>query len=89
METATLTSKSQITVPKAVRDALGLSPGDRIRFVPSLNGYRLVAVKADITSLRGSFKSPHGRAVSIEEMNRAVGEGIVERFERSSRPARR
>jgi len=89
METATLTSKSQITVPKAVRDALGLSPGDKIRFVPSLNGYRLVAVKADITSLRGSVKSVHGRTVSVEEMSRAVGEGIAQRFERSSRPARR
>lgn len=84
METATLTSKSQITVPKAVRDALGLSPGDKIRFVPSLNGYRLVAVKADITNLRGSFKRLDGRAVSIDEMNRAVGDGIVQRFERSS-----
>ena len=89
MQTATLTSKSQITVPKAVREALGLSPGDKIRFVPSLNGYRLVAVKADITSLRGSFRSPHGRPVSVEEMNRAVGEAIVQRFERSARVARR
>jgi antitoxin PrlF len=89
METATLTSKSQITVPKAVREALGLSPGDKIRFVPSLNGYRLVAVKADITRLRGSFKRPHGRPVSAEEMNRAVGEAIVQRFERSARAAGR
>lgn len=89
METATLTSKSQITVPKAVREALGLGPGDKIRFVPSLNGYRLVAVKADITSLRGSFKSPRGRPVSVEQMNQAIGEAIAQRFERSSRPARR
>lgn len=85
METATLTSKSQITVPKAVREALGVGPGDKIRFVPSLNGFRLVATKADITQLRGIVKSPHGRAVTIEEMNESIAEATVERFERTAR----
>lgn len=88
-EVATLTSKSQITVPKAVREALGLNAGDKIRFVPSLNGYRLVAVKADITSLRGSIKSPHGRAVSIEEMNEAIAQAAVDRFMRATRTGRK
>jgi antitoxin PrlF len=31
---ARLTSQGQITVPKAVRDALGARPGDEIEFVP-------------------------------------------------------
>ncbi len=87
MEEATLTSKCQITVPKAVREALGLSAGDRIRFVPSLNGYRLVAVKADITGLRGFIKSPHPRAATVEEMNQAVAKAAVARFKRAVRPA--
>ena len=84
-EVATMTSKSQITVPKAVREALGLSAGDKIRFVPSLNGYRLVAVKADITRLRGFIKSPHARAVTVEEMNKAIAKAAVTRFERTTR----
>lgn len=33
MITATITSKGQITVPKAVRQALGLNEGDQIVFV--------------------------------------------------------
>jgi AbrB family looped-hinge helix DNA binding protein len=89
METATLTSKSQITVPKAVREALGLQAGDKIRFVPSLGGYRLVAVKADITDLRGFLKSPRRRPVSIADMNRAIEEGAVQRYQRATRPAKR
>lgn len=72
METATLTSKSQITVPKAVREALGLVPGDQIRFVPAWQGYRLVVVKGDVTTLRGAFKATRKRPVTIEEMNATI-----------------
>jgi antitoxin PrlF len=87
MEEATLTSKSQITVPKAVREALNLGPGDKLRFVPSLNGYRVVAVKADITRLRGFIKSPHARPVTVEEMNEAVAKAAVSRYLRATRAA--
>ncbi len=74
MEEATLTSKSQITVPKAVRDALGVGPGDKIRFVPAWQGYRLVVVKGDITSLRGAFKGRRTKPLSIEDMNAAIAQ---------------
>lgn len=33
VEQAKLTSKGQITVPKDVREALNLSPGDRVSFI--------------------------------------------------------
>lgn len=74
MEEATLTSKSQITVPKAVREALGIVPGDKIRFVPAWQGYRLVVIKGDITSLRGVLKGRRKKPLTIEEMNATIAQ---------------
>jgi len=72
MHEATLTSKSQLTLPKTVRDALGVGAGDRIRFVPSRNGFRIVAMKGDIRKLRGLFKGRNPAPVSIEDMNESI-----------------
>ncbi len=37
-----LTDKGQVTIPKHVRDQLGLRPGDEVEFVADANGtYRL------------------------------------------------
>ena len=74
MEEATLTSKSQITVPKAVREALGLVPGDKIQFVPAWQGFRLVVVKGDITSLRGVFKGRRKKPLTIDQMNATIAQ---------------
>ncbi len=38
---ATLNSRSQATIPRAVRDALGLSAGDRIEFRIGRHGVRM------------------------------------------------
>lgn len=72
MEDATLTSKSQLTLPRSVRDALGVQAGDRIRFLPTRNGFRVIALKGDISKLRGMFKGRRTKPLSIDEMNRAI-----------------
>lgn len=46
-QTARLTSKGQTTVPKAVRQALGLAPGDRVTW--QVTGNRVVLTKSQPT----------------------------------------
>ncbi len=46
MNTATLSSKFQISVPKEVREALGLKPGQKLAFINTGTGIRLVPQRA-------------------------------------------
>ncbi len=39
MEIAKLTSKGQITIPKAVREELGVDTGDKLIFIPCEGGF--------------------------------------------------
>lgn len=88
MEQATLTSKSQITVPKAVREALGLAPGDKIQFVPAWSGYRLVVLKGDIRSMSGVLSGRRKKPLSVVAMSRVIAE-MGSRDEGGDSPASR
>jgi antitoxin PrlF len=69
---ATLTSKGRITLPKSVRERLGIGAGDRIEFIEWEQGFVLVPATTDIRTLKGLVPKPK-RPVSIEDMNRAIG----------------
>ena len=72
MPTATITSKGQITIPKEVRDALGVGAGDRVEFVAEEEGaYRVVAATRDVRHLKGLVPKP-AKPVSVQAMNRAI-----------------
>lgn len=82
---STVTSKGQTTIPKEIRDRLGLKAGAKVKFFMDMDGrVELVRVRP-ISELRGILKSPHKRPASLKEMDDATAEGIVERFERSKR----
>ena len=75
MATATLTSKGQITIPKEVRDALGVGTGDRVEFVAEEKGvYKMVAATRDVSHLKGLVAKP-ARPVTVEAMKRAISKG--------------
>lgn len=72
MPASTLTSKGQLTLPKTIREQLGLRAGDRVEFRVTGNGQVVVeAATVDLRELRGALKTPGLRA-SVEEMEEAV-----------------
>ena len=73
MPGATLTSKGQVTIPKVVRDLLGLEAGDQLDFV--LEGGARVVLRPgnrDARDLKGLLKRPGRRPVAIRQMNEAI-----------------
>lgn len=60
---AKLTSKGQITVPKAVRQTLALEPGDRVLF--RLEDHRaIIARTQDFLDLAGSVAVPEEKSAA-------------------------
>lgn len=54
---ARVSSKGQITIPKAVREALGLNEGDAVLF--KVDGQRAVIARTpDLMELAGTFEVP-------------------------------
>jgi antitoxin PrlF len=78
MPRSTITSKGQVTIPKEVRDQMGLKPGDRVDFVKDRAGrFALKAINTDFRSLRGMIKSPLGRPITLKEMDEAIARGAI------------
>lgn len=71
MPSSTITRKGQLTMPKVIRDRLGVQEGDRVAFRITGDGEVVVeAATVDFRDLRGALRSE--RRVSIEEMNEAI-----------------
>jgi AbrB family looped-hinge helix DNA binding protein len=72
MPKSTITSKGQITVPKVVREALAVHPGDTLAFLIHDDGTVTVeAETVDLLQLRGAVR-PGRRGVTVEDMNEAI-----------------
>lgn len=82
MLTATITSKGQITIPKDIRDSMGLKSGDRIKFMQSEKGQTtFLPISESIEDLRGIVPKPKN-SVTIEDMNETIRRRGAE-FDRS------
>ncbi|RWX79001.1 AbrB/MazE/SpoVT family DNA-binding domain-containing protein [Neorhizobium lilium] len=90
-----LSSKGQLTIPKDVRDRLDLSPGTE--FYVTVEGGRVLATPKNLTGpkeanrksvmdLAGILgKPPNGRSFTIEEIDEAIINAVVEDDERIQR----
>ncbi len=68
-----ITAKGQTTLPKAVREALHVQPGDRVRYIIQGDEVRIVAVRP-INRLFGALKYD-GPPVTLEDMDDAIADG--------------
>lgn len=85
METTRLSSKGQIIIPKAVRDAHGWTEGTEFIVQEDKGAIVLRPVKPfprkTVDEVFGSLKYD-GQPKTIEEMNAAVGEAAIEMWKR-------
>lgn len=55
METVTVSSKFQIVIPRAIRESLGLQPGQKLQAIQYENRIELIPLKP-IREMRGFLK---------------------------------
>ena len=77
MSTAKVTAKGQITIPKAIRDALGVETGDRVEFVVREDGIvEMIARTRPLLSLAGILGEQR-LGVSVQDMDSAIAEQVL------------
>ncbi|WP_120632532.1 type II toxin-antitoxin system PrlF family antitoxin [Ruegeria sp. EL01] len=78
MQESTITVKGQTTLPKDVRGALNLSPGDRIRYVLLDGGEVRILRVGSARRLKGLLSGVYPSPVSLEQMEEAIAGGASE-----------
>lgn len=81
MPTATITSKGQVTIPKKVRDQLGLQAGDILSFdVESVDKIIIRPEKKNSDRAYGILHRKNQEAFSVEEMESGVAEYFKKKY---------
>jgi AbrB family looped-hinge helix DNA binding protein len=81
MMEATLSSKGQATIPKAVRERLQINAGDRFKFFFHPDGV-IILPRIPTTRLKGSLPKL-AKPVTVQEIDQAIGAGATRRFRRN------
>ncbi|HEX4077745.1 MAG TPA: type II toxin-antitoxin system PrlF family antitoxin [Rhizomicrobium sp.] len=69
MSVSTMTTKGQTTIPKDIRDGLGLEPGDQIHFTMLADGTVIMrAKKRGLAELYGALRKPGRKPARIADM---------------------
>ena len=68
---STLTSKGQTTIPREIREGLGLKPGDRMTFTLMPDGTVVLRAKSrSLLSLAGRLEKRGGKALPVRKLSR-------------------
>jgi antitoxin PrlF len=86
---STLTSKGQATIPKEVREYLGIKPGDTVKFFFGAKGQVYMLPTIPISAVSGILYRPGQRTISIKEMNEGIAQAAFEADERTKSPEAR
>lgn len=75
--TATVSDKGQVTLPKPLRDQLGIRPGSRLEFVVGADGeVRVKVLVTGSTALAGLLARPGEAVRSLSEHETAITEAV-------------
>ena len=81
MAFATLTSKGQVTIPKAVRDSLQLHAGDKVEFVITESKEALLRpITKKVDDVFGRLHTTGRKPISIEKMDAGIRQKMQESF---------
>jgi len=88
MPIVSTTSRGQITLRKEILQHVGIKPGEKLEIDMLPGGEfrgRAVRKKGKIEDVFGMLAGKTDVKLTIEEMNEAIGDAIVEEFERGVR----
>ena len=71
-----VTVKGQATIPKPIREHLGLKPGDRVKFFIHPDGTVVLLPKVPVAALRGMLKGQRP-SIRVAQMDDAIAAGAT------------
>ena len=86
MPTATLTSEGQVTIPLALRTALGLNAGSRLDFFQEDDGFRVTPLRIASISLKGRFAGRATQVPGVADMDEAIAAEAASRLTSTASP---
>ena len=89
MARSTVTSKGQVTIPKKVRERLGIKVGDRLVFRFDRDGRLVVEPEspARLGSVPGLLRHlARSRPITVEEMDEAIRSHVATQHTKATQP---
>lgn len=81
MAIATITTKGQVTIPKAVRNSLKLNTGDKIEIILTEKREAIIRpVSKKVDDVFRKLHKPGRKTASLELMEKAVSNRLKEQF---------